>query len=203
MRALRRRRGVGEDHDRRFQPLGAVHRHHPHLVARHLHVALDLGLALRAARRRSPAATASRALVVEREIEELVERVVGFVAEPRQDALAPAVGAEQARIERERRCVAPPRRAARSALRPRSKHRAAAARAAPRAGCPCGPRRARTAGRRRGRTAGLLSTVASARSSSGSSSASASTIRSITAMCSVSTSRSAPATGMPRSSARG
>ncbi len=41
---------------------------------------------------------------------------------------------------------------------------------------------------------GLRSTVASARSSSGSSSASASAIRSITAICSVSTSRSAPAT---------
>ena len=45
---------------------------------------------------------------------------------------------------------------------------------------------------------GLLSTVASARSSSGSSRASASTSRSITAMCSVSTSRSAPATGDAR-----
>ncbi len=45
---------------------------------------------------------------------------------------------------------------------------------------------------------GLLSTLASARSSSSSSRQSASAIRSITAMCSVSTSRSAPATGMSR-----
>ena len=41
--ARRRRRGVGEDDDRRLKALGAVHGHHPHLVARHLHVALHLG----------------------------------------------------------------------------------------------------------------------------------------------------------------
>ena len=42
-RPRRRRRGVGEDHDRRLQPLGAVHGHHPHLVAGDLHVALHVG----------------------------------------------------------------------------------------------------------------------------------------------------------------
>ena len=45
LRALRRRGGVGEDHDRRLQPLRAVHRHHAHLVARDVHVAFDLRVA--------------------------------------------------------------------------------------------------------------------------------------------------------------
>jgi hypothetical protein len=40
---LRRRRGVGEDDDWRFEALGAVHGHDAHLVARHLHVALHFG----------------------------------------------------------------------------------------------------------------------------------------------------------------
>src|SRR5947207_1443162 len=40
--ARRGGRRVGEDNNRRFQPFGAVHGHHPHLVARNLHVALDL-----------------------------------------------------------------------------------------------------------------------------------------------------------------
>src|SRR5262249_55851856 len=40
----RRRRGIGENDDRRLQALGAVHRHHPHLVAGDLHVAFHVGL---------------------------------------------------------------------------------------------------------------------------------------------------------------
>ena len=36
--------GVGQDHHRRLQPLGAVHRHHPDAVARRLCRALDLDL---------------------------------------------------------------------------------------------------------------------------------------------------------------
>ena len=43
MMAFRPGRGVGEKDDRRFEPLGPVHRHDAHFVARHLHIALDLG----------------------------------------------------------------------------------------------------------------------------------------------------------------
>ncbi len=49
----------------------------------------------------------SRALVVEREIEKLVERVVGLGAEPREEPLASSLGPQHARIERERRLAAP------------------------------------------------------------------------------------------------
>ena len=43
-RSGRGRRGVCEDHHRRLQTLGAMHRHHPDFVALDLHVALDHGL---------------------------------------------------------------------------------------------------------------------------------------------------------------
>ena len=39
----RNRRGVGQDDQRRLQPLGAVHRHHPDLVAGGFRLALHLG----------------------------------------------------------------------------------------------------------------------------------------------------------------
>src|SRR5439155_3327244 len=72
-------------------------------------------------------------LVIEREIEEFVERVVGLVTEPGEEALAATFGAEHARIEDERRLARPfgealelPRRIgkARLALRFRPQRRA-------------------------------------------------------------------------------
>ncbi len=48
------------------------------------------------------------ALVIEREIEEFVERVVGLVAEPPQDLLSPAACAEQIGVEGKRRELARP-----------------------------------------------------------------------------------------------
>ena len=42
-RPCRLGRRVGENDDRGLQALGTVHRHHPHLVARDLHVALHIG----------------------------------------------------------------------------------------------------------------------------------------------------------------
>ena len=64
---------------------------------------LHFGFGRRAARRRSPAATASRALIVEREVEEFVERVVGLGPEPRQELRAAASAPSSARKKRERR----------------------------------------------------------------------------------------------------
>src|SRR5262249_58635128 len=72
-------------------------------------------------------------LVVEREIEEFVERIVGLVTERGEEAPAAAFGAEHARIEGERRLARPsgkalelPRRVgkARFALRFRPQRRA-------------------------------------------------------------------------------
>ena len=169
MVAWRRLGRVGEDHDRRFQALGAMHGHHPHLVARDLHVALHFASWRRAARRQSPAATASsRRLVVEREVEKFVERIDRFGAEPRQNLRAAAIGAEHVRVEGKRRQA--PR-----GLRPA---RRAVSAASANAGC------SRARSRRASRSeplrfqasanscsslrpnSGLLSTVASARSSS-------------------------------------
>ena len=72
-----------------------MHGHDPHFVTRDLHVAFDLG-----ARRAQPGDEALQRrsfapLVVEREIEEFVERVVCFRAKPREEALPAAAGAEQ------------------------------------------------------------------------------------------------------------
>src|SRR2546430_9468350 len=39
-RSFGRGGGIGENNDRRFEALGAMHRHHPHFVARDVHVAL-------------------------------------------------------------------------------------------------------------------------------------------------------------------
>ena len=50
------------------------------------------------------------ALVVEREFEEFVERVVGLRPEPREERVRPPLGAEHARVERERRLAPRPAR---------------------------------------------------------------------------------------------
>ena len=94
-----------------------------------------------------------------------------------------------------RRAASPSRRARRS--RPRMPGRLCLGAQAPRAAMPLRSQASVNSCSSSRPNSGLLSTLASARSSSGSSSASASAIRSITAMCSVSTSRSAPATGTP------
>ena len=58
--ARSRRAGVGQEHDRRLQALGAVHGHDAHLVEALLHVALDDRGCPRAASSGSPAGTARR-----------------------------------------------------------------------------------------------------------------------------------------------
>ena len=105
-RAGRPCRGVGQNNDRRFKPLGAVHGHHPHFIARDLHVALDLR-----ARRSQPGHEPLQgwcfaAFVVERQVEEFIEGVGRFVAQPRENALAPPRCAEQVCIECEWRVPA-------------------------------------------------------------------------------------------------
>ena len=80
-----------------------MHGHDAHLVAGDFHVAFDFGLGItqpgdKALQRRRVAP-----LVVEREIEELVQRIVGLDAEPAEEALSRAAGAQQLGVERKRR----------------------------------------------------------------------------------------------------
>ncbi len=208
MRAFRPCRRVSIENDiLRFQSLGAMHGHHAHFVARDIHVAFDFAL-----RRPNPIEEALQRrrlalLVSEREIEEFIERVGGLSAEPREN-----FGAAPSRHRAHARKI-------RMATNARAfRRKSSSARCAASANAGSSPALARSAGRsgplrRIGErkellvvrpNSGLFSTVASARSSSGSSSASPSTIRSMTAICSVRTKRSAPATSMPApASARG
>ena len=82
MPALRRRRGVGEDHDARFEPLAPCT-----VITRTSSRAISMSrlMLARAARSQRDEALQRRrlvTLVVEREIEELVERVGGLIPEP-------------------------------------------------------------------------------------------------------------------------
>ena len=86
--ATRQHAGVRQEHDRRLEALGAMHRHDADLVALLLHVALDLDVGR--AQRIDEALQRWRRLPVkrEREIEKLIERLGGFRPKPRQHALA-------------------------------------------------------------------------------------------------------------------
>ena len=83
-----------------------MNRHHPNLVAGQLHVALHLGLRVAQPGHEALQRWRFAALVVERKIEEFVERVGRFVTEPRKDFTAKAARAEKSRIERKRRFAA-------------------------------------------------------------------------------------------------
>src|SRR5262249_53775919 len=170
--------------------------HHPHLVARDLHVALDLAGGGAQPSDEPLKRRRFTRLIIERQGEKFVEGVGGLEAEALEHAAAPAVAAEHAGIEGEgalapcrlgpsveldRRCG----EFRRGAGRERSAERARRLQESAKMSSSSKP------------NSGLFSTVASARSSAGSSSVSASTIRSMTAMCSASFSRSAPATATP------
>ena len=138
-------------------------------------------------------------LVGERQFEEFVERIIGLVAEPAQDARAALIAAKQPGIERKRRLGAKALLAFDEPVE-RILEPAGLLRHAPSAPSRSEPLRFHASAKRSSSlrlNSGLFSATASARSSCGSSSASARFIRSMIAMCSVSFSRSAPATGMP------
>ena len=146
--------GVGQDDDRRLQPLGAMHGHHPHLVDallaaaldRH-HVAVEPGEEARERRRLD-------ALVGERLVEQRVDAVLGLGAEARDEPAPPVVPHQHPRDQLERpqevglgaqlveRGPAPPGTAR------------AGRRAAPGGASPCGRAPARRARARTGRRAG-------------------------------------------------
>src|SRR5262249_29785209 len=107
-RTGRRSRGIGEDDDRRLESLGAVHRHHPYLVAGDLHIALHVGL--RGTQPGNEALQRGRLapLVVKGKVKELVDRIIGLGPEPGEKILAATFRSEHARIEREWRLAPSP-----------------------------------------------------------------------------------------------
>ena len=80
-----------------------MHRHDADFVARDFHVALDLGVGGAQPRHEALQRGRRLPLIAERQLEKLVERVIGFMAEPLQDPRAAAVAAEQPGIEGKRR----------------------------------------------------------------------------------------------------
>ena len=80
-----------------------MHGHDADLVARYFHVALHLGVGGAQPGHKTLQRGRRLALVVQRQFEEFIERVVGFVPEPSQDPRAAAIAAEQPGIERKRR----------------------------------------------------------------------------------------------------
>ena len=98
--SARRDRGVGQDDDRRLEALARVHGQHPHAVALGLEIALDLRLVRLDLGEKARHRRRLRSLVQKREREELVDRVGGVRAEPRDQRLAAAVLADEAGIER-------------------------------------------------------------------------------------------------------
>ena len=102
-RALGRRAGVGQEHDRRFQALGGVDGHHPHAVAfasmsRLIATSARLDLGEKGGQRR-------RRLLFEgeRERHEFVDRVGRLGPEPPEQRAPSAVLADETRVEIERR----------------------------------------------------------------------------------------------------
>ena len=82
-----------------------MHGHDADFVARDLHVALDLGVGGAQPRHEALQRGRRLALIGQRQFEKFVERVVGLMPEPLQDARAAAVAAEQPGIERKRRLL--------------------------------------------------------------------------------------------------
>ena len=79
-------RGIGEDHDRRFESLGAVHRHHPHAAAGFAQLALDVTSRERSSARKPMQRRLRRLLMRQRQVEELGHDVVDLGAEARAGA---------------------------------------------------------------------------------------------------------------------
>ena len=196
----RQRRGVRQDHQRRLQSLGAVHRHHPHQAAGAFRLALHLRAGAAQPVQEALQRRRMHAAVGQRRVQQFVHRfgrlrarAARTAAPGRRAARAPRRTARAAR--RNRRARARRRRTPRPPASPAVR----SARVAQRV--PQRPRRPIASSIRLSSDrppSGLVSRQAKVRSSCGSSSASASAIRSCTAGCSVSISRSSPATGTPR-----
>ncbi len=98
--------GVGQEHDLGLQPFRGVDGHHPHGGAGAFHVALDRKIESFDAGEKAREPAGLLAFEVEREPQEFIDCVIGLRPEPRDQPLAPAPGAERARIKVERRQLA-------------------------------------------------------------------------------------------------
>ncbi len=191
--------GVGQDHDRRLQAFGAMHRHHPHGVAGRFR------LALRPARRRASARQGSSAARAPPPVRRRGQGTAPPAADRRRRGQGGRADAPiRCRPRRGRPRAAPPpadRKGERTSTRARKPANQSAARprreSPPRwaisasnrlAGRPCARANSSSSARP---TSGLFSSAARVRSSCGSSSASAKASKSITPICSISARRSA------------
>ena len=82
-----------------------MHGHDADFVARDFHVALHLEIGGAQPGHKTLQRGRRLALIGKRQFQKLIERVIGFMAEPLQDARASAVAAEQPGIEGERRLL--------------------------------------------------------------------------------------------------
>ena len=76
--------GIREDHQRRLQPLCSVDRHHPHGIARRACIADNIGLATVEPVEKLLQRCNPFALELQRRIEQFVDRVACFLAQPRE-----------------------------------------------------------------------------------------------------------------------
>jgi hypothetical protein len=77
-RIARRAGGIGEDHDRRLQALGAVHRHHPHLPAGAIRIALQIAGPGIEPLQETGKARPVFGLIGKGGVDQLVERIIGL-----------------------------------------------------------------------------------------------------------------------------
>ncbi len=82
--AQRRRAGIGQDHDRRLQALGAVHRQQPHCIQRRFGIALHLQILGVHPAQKGLQAGSARRFTGQRLIEHGINRIAGFFTQPCQ-----------------------------------------------------------------------------------------------------------------------
>src|SRR5439155_8546424 len=80
--------GVGQDHDRRLQALGAMDGHHPHRIARCAWIAHDLHVAARKPVEEALQGRRCLLLELKRAGEQLLDRIASLRAEPVQQLAA-------------------------------------------------------------------------------------------------------------------
>ena len=84
--------GIGKDHHRRFQPLGAVHRHHPDPRRLGHQIALDHDIGGPHCGNEPGQRWLFGGFVLERQIEKFGDHLVHFLAQPPVKLLEPALG---------------------------------------------------------------------------------------------------------------
>ena len=104
--------GIGKKHDFSFKALGGVNGHHPHCIAASFHVALDRIFDASEIVEESRERRRRAAFMLDGQIEKFVDRISGFLAEPRFHVAATAIRAQKSRVKSKR-----------AAARPRTPHR--------------------------------------------------------------------------------